>query len=84
MPDRLDSQTHEASTQESIENEQQEISLILHSNAVIDPRTVMIHQENAAIASPTMMRPCWLDGLTLLTLSRPKVLKLTYGFLSIS
>jgi hypothetical protein len=53
---------------EHINQEEDEMLLIVVTNAIIDPRAMMIHSSNASFASRAVMRMGRLDTVTLLAL----------------
>ena len=46
---------------ENVEEEQNEVLLGVETNAIIDPRTVVIHLGYASLTDRAMMRVRWLD-----------------------
>ena len=52
-------------TQENIDQEQEEVLLIIETNAVVNPRAVMVHSGNASLASRAMMAQWNFNRVTL-------------------
>ena len=74
MPHGLDCEDHITRSNKGIKYKKQKVSLVLEAHAVVDPRTVMVHQEHTPVASPAVMSPSWFDFLTLFALFCPKTL----------
>lgn len=55
-----------ASAIEHIDQEEDEMLLVIVTNTVVNPRTMMIHSCNASLADGAVMRVRWLDTVTLL------------------
>lgn len=55
------------------ENKQEKVTLVIQSDAIIDPRTVMIHQKDARVTRRTVMRSHRLDVIALRALFIPKL-----------
>ena len=76
MPEGNNGDHHVHAAEHQVEDEEEEVALILHAYAVVDPRTVMIHKVHALLADRAMMRSRWLNDLARITLFRPKLLQI--------
>lgn len=55
------------------EEEEVEVLLVVVAHAIVDPRTVMIHFENAFGTHPAMMGSVGTEGLTVSAVARSKL-----------
>ena len=76
VPERSDRHHHVHAAHHQVEHEEQEVALVLHAHAIIDPGTVMVHHVDALLADRTVVRSCRLNHLTLVTFLRPELLQL--------
>ena len=53
---------HVAGAEGEIGDEEEEVAIVFHSNAVVNPGTMMVHQAHTLLADSAMMRPCWLHS----------------------
>ena len=83
VPDRHVSQVHIQRAHEEVGDEEQEVPLVFDSNAVVDPRAVVVHQEDACLAAPAVVRPSRFDVVTDIAALRPEVLELRHCLLSV-
>ena len=79
----LKRQAHIQRADKQIEAEKQKVPLILHTDTIVHPRTVMIHHENASVACAAVMGPRRFDFITDITSLRPKIFKLSHSLLPI-
>ena len=75
---------HVACSRHQVEHEQQEVPLVLHTDAVVDPGTVMIHEVDTFIANGAVVSACWLDNITFVALFGPKFFQLGRCFAAVT
>jgi len=51
---------NEVTVQRCVQEEQKEKLVVVKANAVVDPRTMMVHFENAGLANSAVVTPVWL------------------------
>jgi len=71
IPNGHDRKNHPATTNHEVEDKEQEVPVVLHAEAVIDPGTVVVHHEHTPIAHSAVVRPTRLNLLTLIAVSLP-------------
>lgn len=72
-----------ATPEEQVEDKKQEVAVVLHSEAVVHPRTMVIHHENTSITGLAMMRSSWLDFIAGLAKSFPRFSRLVDRLVSV-
>lgn len=63
---------HKPHTDEQVKDEEQEVSVVFEADTIVDPRTVVIHYEDASVADRAVMCPCGLYFIALVTPLRPE------------
>jgi len=58
--------------------------MIFQTNTIINPRTVMVHKQNAVAANFTMMSACWFDFIADVAFFFPKIIKLFCCFAAVA
>ena len=84
VPEGNNGDHHVTTTHHQVKHEKEEIALVLHTDTIIDPRTVVIHKVNAAVADGAVMGSGRFNCLALLAFLRPKLLKLTSGLVAVA
>ena len=67
-----------------VEQEKQKESKVLHANAVVYPRAVVVHVKDAVATCGAVMRPRWLDLIALITRLIPDSFKIGDRFSAIA
>ena len=75
---------HVATANCQVQKEEQEVAIVLQSYTIIDPGTVMIHQERASATHFAMVCTRWFDFFTVIASFRPELLQLIRSFASVS
>ena len=75
---------HVEAPEHQVEHEEQEVPQVVQTNTVVYPWTVMVHEEDTALANGTVVSPHRLDVFARDALTSPKLLKLSHGLVSIS
>ena len=84
VPERTDRNHHIHATDHQVEDKEQEVPLILHTNAVIDPRAMMVHHINALLTDAAVVGACRFDHVTGFASFRPKLFQLWHSFAAIA
>lgn len=71
VPNRNNGEAVPRRANHQVEDEKEEVAVVLHADAVVDPGTVVIHHEDTPIANSAMMRSGRLYFIALLTLAFP-------------
>ena len=79
----LKRQAHIQRADKQIEAEKQKVPLILHTDTIVHPRTVMIHHEDASITSAAMVSPCRFNLITQVTALLPEMLKFSHRLVTV-
>jgi len=59
---------YEATAEAKVEHEEAEEPVISPAYTIVDPGTVVVHLQNAAVADTAMVTPGWLQAVALLAL----------------
>jgi len=71
VPNRNNGEAVPRRANHQVEDEKEEVAVVFHADAVVDPGTVVIHHEDTPIANSAMMRSGRLYFIALLTLAFP-------------
>lgn len=67
IPDRHNCDSHPPSTKQHIEDKQQKVAVVLKAQAVVHPRTVVVHLEYTLVTDSTVVCPGWFNIVTPVT-----------------
>ena len=84
VPDWDDGHAHVGCSETQIQNKEKEVSQIIEANAVVDPRTVVVHNKHTPVADRAVVRSGGLHLIALVALLWPEFRKLRKSLLSVS
>ena len=80
VPNRHDRQPVPNATNHQVKDEEQEVAVILHADAIVDPGAVMVNHEDAPSTNSAVVSPCWLKLVALIAHSVPDWLQAVQRF----
>ena len=83
LPDADRRDQHVGRSDERVQDEQQEVPLILQSDAVVSEEAVVAHLKHARLAHRAVVRSCWFELVAVLTFQVPEAPKVAHGFGSV-
>jgi molybdopterin biosynthesis enzyme len=84
MPDGDNGDHHVETPKHQVEHKEQEVTQVVQTYTVVDPRAVMVHEEDTALADGAVVGPHRLDFFASEALTGPELLQLRHGLVSVS
>ena len=83
VPNRNDRQHIPAGSHTEITDEQKKVSIVLSTQAIVNPRAMVIHLKDTLIAHLTVGGPRWLDLITGAAFFSPHLGKVVHGLVPV-
>ena len=83
VTDREHCDAHVPRPQSEVQCEQEEVSMVFKADAIVYPRTVMVHHEGACVTDTAVMGSCRFDLVACHTLLGPEFTQLLHCFTAV-